>query len=75
MNEPFKFQVGKVYQTKCGQYVKVLGRTDMRGYECLVCSDERHRYDRSTSSSDAGRVTGTNHDYSNPHNFKRDASK
>ena len=29
-------------------------------------------YDRSTSSSDAARVTGTPHDYSCPHNFKRE---
>ena len=52
--------------------VTVLGRTDSVGYECLECSDERYRYDRSTHGSDAGRVTGSSHDYSYPHNFKRE---
>lgn len=71
MNKKFTFQVGETYETQAGDMVKVLGRTDIVGYECLECSDGRYRYDRSTYSNDAGRVTGTNHDYSHKHNFKR----
>ncbi len=72
----FKFEVGKVYKTKIGHSVLVLSRTgcdgsEPAGYECLVCSDGKHRYDRSTNNSDAGRVTGTKHDYSCPDNFAR----
>lgn len=67
----FIFEVGKTYKTQKGKRVKVLGRTDHKGYECLICSDKKHRYDRSTHSTDSGRVTGTDHDYSYPDNFKR----
>lgn len=69
----FKFEVGQTYETQAGKFVKVLDRANLhlKGYECLVCSDEKHRYDRSTTNSDAGRVTGTEHDYSCPDNFKR----
>lgn len=69
---PFMFQVGETYNTQAGAEVLVLYRTEHRGYECLECSDKRYRYDRSDSSSDAGRCTGTNHDYSYPHNFVRE---
>lgn len=69
---PFMFEVGKSYMTQEGKMVKVIGRTDKyRGYECLICDDGKHRYDRSDHSSDAGRVTGTAHDYSYPSNFNR----
>lgn len=68
----FAFERGKEYQTQAGEFVTVLGRTLDAGYECLICSDGKHRYDRSTTSADAGRVTGTNHDYSCPDNFKRE---
>lgn len=67
----FQFEIGQEYQTQSGEIVKVLGRTNLIGYECLICSDKKHRYDRSTESDDAGRVTGTNHDYSCPDNFRR----
>lgn len=67
----FMFAEGETYETQAGEKVTVLGRTFSKGYECLRCSDHRYRYDRSNSNSDAGRVTGTNHDYSHPHNFKR----
>ena len=67
----FMFQVGEIYKTQAGEEVLVLYRTEKRGYECLECSDKRYRYDRSTHNSDAGRCTGTNHDYSCPHNFVR----
>lgn len=76
MKTQFKFKVGASYLTQRGELVKVLGRVNTRqpwgkGYECLRCSDRKHRYDRSTSSEDAGRVTGTPHDYSCLDNFKR----
>ena len=69
---PFLFKIGKTYETQAGEMVTVLRRTKSKGYECLECSDERYRYDRSTHRSDSGRVTGTPHDYSYPHNFKRE---
>lgn len=71
---PFRYIVGCEYRTQDGQYVKVLGRASLQhpGYESLICSDGKHRYDRSTSEdSDAGRVTGTAHDYSYVGNFTR----
>lgn len=67
----FTFRIGQTYETRSGDMVKVIGRTRSKGYECLICSDGKYRYDRSTSKSDAGRVTGTPHDYSCPDNFKR----
>ena len=69
----FQFEIGQRYQTQSGEIVKVLGRTNTVGYECLICSDKKHRYDRSTESDDAGRVTGTAHDYSCPDNFRRNS--
>jgi len=70
---PFRFEIGKSYETQAGDTVMVLGRTDTKGYECLICSDDKHRYDRSTGNgSDSGRVTGTAHDYSCPDNFKKE---
>lgn len=71
MPKTFKFTIGHTYETQTGELVKVLGRTRSVGYECLRCSDGKYRYDRSTYSGDAGRCTGTNHDYSDPDNFKR----
>ena len=67
----FKYTVGQRYRTQSGVTVEVLGRTKTLGYECLICSDEKRRYDRSDHSEDAGRVTGTPHDYSCPDNFAR----
>ena len=67
----FKFEIGKQYKTQGGEMVTVIGRTETVGYECVECSDDIYRYDRSTNSLDAGRVTGTNHDYSDPRNFAR----
>lgn len=67
----FQFQIGEYYLTQSGNYVKVMSRTNFAGYETLLCSDSKHRYDRSTTSVDAGRVTGTPHDYSDGSNFAR----
>ena len=72
LRNTFMFEVGKTYETQAGNMVTVLGRTDLIGYECLECSDNIYRYDRSKDNSDAGRVTGTAHDYSCLDNFKRD---
>lgn len=66
----FKYEIGKTYETQAGDFVTVIGRTELIGYECLKCSDGIHRYDRSTHSEDAGRYTGSDHDYSEPRNFK-----
>lgn len=71
MKKQFKFKVGHTYTTQTGQLVKVVGRTKLKGYECLICNDGKHRYDRSTHNSDAGRVTGTCHEYTHPDNFAR----
>lgn len=63
----FMFQVGEEYETQAGELVRVIGRTT----ECLQCSDGMYRYDRKGNPGDAGRVTGTEHDYSFRGNFKR----
>ena len=68
----FMFEIGKSYELQNGEWITVIGRTDLEGYECLECSDGCYRYDRSTHAIDAGRCTGTAHDYSDPHNIKRD---
>ncbi len=68
----FKYKIGETYETQCGRFVIVYGRTSLKGHECLICSDGRCRYDISVPNrNDSGRVTGTDHDYSCPHNFKR----
>ena len=67
----FKFEIGKSYELQNGDTIKVIGRTETKGYECLICSDAVSRYDRSTHSGDAGRTTGTNFDYTHPLNIKR----
>ena len=67
----FKYKIGDEYECQDGEMITVIGRTDLKGYECLECSDGRYRYDRSDHSDDAGRCTGTAHDYSYPHNIKR----
>lgn len=70
----FIFEIGKEYKTQAGNIIRVLGRTKLVGYEAIECSDGIYRYDRSTHSSDAGRCTGTSHDYSYEHNILRDES-
>ena len=68
----FKYKVGETYLTQAGEQVTVLGRTELKGYECLICSDGAYRYDRSDHSRDAGRCTGTDLYYSHPQNFKKE---
>lgn len=67
----FLYEVGKSYRTQSNNLVRVLGRTDLKGYECLICDDGIYRYDRSTgiSNGDDGRVTGSCHEYTHPSNF------
>ena len=77
INYEYMFEVGKTYETQAGYLVKVLDRSGIEGIHgalTLVCSDGKYRYDRYHSTSDYGRCTGTNHDYSCPHNLKRPES-
>jgi hypothetical protein len=68
----YRFQVGNTYTTLEGKEVKVVARVDeLKGYECVLGDDGAHRYDRSTSDSDAGRCTGTDHNFTHPQNFRR----
>lgn len=54
------FKVGRIYQTLNGRAVRIVARCDdCKGHETVLGSDNIHRYDRSTNSIDAGRVTGT----------------
>lgn len=68
----FKFLVGKWYTTQAGDLVQIVGRfnTAYAGYETVLGSDGTHRYDRSTHSQDAGRVTGSSFGYTHPANFR-----
>lgn len=73
---PFRFTVGETYELQNGYRVKIVARyTRHRGFETVVDEAGIHRYDRSTSSIDAGRVTATAHDYSHPENIKRENEK
>jgi hypothetical protein len=68
----YLFQVGKTYLTQRGEAVRVVLRhAELRGYETVMGDDGIHRYDRSSHNSDAGRCTGSAHDYSDPENFAR----
>ena len=71
-SENFKFKVGESHELQNGDFVKIIGRTDLIGYECLICSDGRHRYDRSTGlivDVDKGRVTGSSHEFLSQYNI------
>ena len=68
----YQFQIGKIYLTQRGEPVRVVLRhAELRGYETVMGDDGIHRYDRSDHNSDAGRCTGSVHDYSDPENFAR----
>ena len=70
MMQFFKVRVGGYYMLQDGTAVQIMGRYyGLRGYETVVGCDGRHRYDRSTHSSDVGRCTGTDHGYSYPLNL------
>lgn len=71
-SENYKFKVGQEYDLQNGEKIHILGRTDMKGYECLICSDGKYRYDRSTdklTAVDKGRCTGTSHELLHPYNI------
>lgn len=69
---PWRFTLGETYELQNGQHVKIVARhIQLAGYETIEDEAGIHRYDRSTHDSDAGRVTGTPHDYSCPENIKR----
>lgn len=69
---PFKFEVGKTYELQNGDRVQIVARHERtRGYETVIDEHGCHRYDRSISHEDAGRVTGTPHDYSHLLNIRR----
>lgn len=67
----FVIEVGETYLTQDDKHVRILGRTDTKGYECLICDDGIYRYDRSTNNDCVGRTTGSRHDYSDPRNLKK----
>jgi len=69
----FSFLVGKTYVTQGGEIIQIVARSmETKGYETVIDQNGVHRYDRSDSKSDAGRVTGTAHDYSDLRNIKRE---
>lgn len=58
----FLYEVGQTYPTLGDKPVRIVKRhADLKGYETVVGDDGKCRYDRSTHSADAGRVTGTSH--------------
>lgn len=69
-----RFELGKSYRTQGGNVVTVVKvNNENRGYETVQCDDPingdpegGHRYNR---PGDLGRVTGTNHDGSDPRNL------
>lgn len=62
--------LGGTYETQDGKRIKFMGIHNAgKTYETLVDEAGCNRYSRRTS--DAGRVTGTAHDYSFPGNIKR----
>jgi hypothetical protein len=67
----FKFALGKTYTLQNGEKIRLVRRDGSMGYETVVDQYGIHRYDRSTHSKDAGRVTGSAHDYSHPENIAR----
>jgi hypothetical protein len=63
-------ELGGTYRTQDGQLVKMVGIANPGTHlETLVDEHGVHRYSRQID--DAGRVTGTAHDYSHPFNLAR----
>lgn len=69
----FSYEIGKEYPLQNGSIVKILGRTETIGYECLICSDGKYRYDRSTNPVCDGRCTGTCTEFTNEFNLMNDS--
>jgi hypothetical protein len=63
MKGDFQFEVGKTYLTRGGKLVKIINKTDTKGYECVQGNDMNpetgYRYSRSTGTADQGRCTGS----------------
>jgi hypothetical protein len=53
------FLLGSSYQTKAGQWVRIVDESTTRGYECVKGDDGVWRYNR---RSCRGRVTGSSND-------------
>jgi hypothetical protein len=65
--EPFK--VGNWYLTIGGRWICIKRKTNVDSYyETVVCSQGIHRYSN-PNREDFGRVTGSNHDFSDPRNL------
>lgn len=62
-----RFEVGSVYELQNGDRITIVERSG----DYILGSDGVWRYDRMLDPISAGRVTGTNHDYSDPRNIKR----
>ena len=68
----YKIKVGSYYMLQNGTAIQIVGRCYAnRGYETVIGSDGRGRYDRSTHDGCSGRCTGTAHDYSYSFNLQR----
>jgi hypothetical protein len=68
----FKYEIGQTYELQDGTFAQMVDRSVAdEGYETIIDEHGVHRYDRSTSDFDAGRVCGTAHDYSYSKNIKR----
>lgn len=68
----FEYQIGKIYRTQENREIKIVGRTYLENYECVLGSDGVYRYDRSKDKKDTGRVCGTNMEYFDPKNILRE---
>ena len=68
----FTYQIGKIYRTQENREIKIVGRTYLTNYECVLGSDGVYRYDRSKDKKDTGRTCGTNMEYFNPKNILRE---
>lgn len=66
---PFSFQVGQQLTLQNDKQITVLFRSYLKGYECIMGSDGKARYDRSTNKEDTGRCTGTHIAYISPYNI------
>ncbi|ADI96364.1 hypothetical protein Ac42p126 [Acinetobacter phage Ac42] len=72
---PFTYKIGQIIELQSGKLARIEGRSMGNvGYETIFTIDEEypnrhlHKYDRSSSKSDAGRATGSCHQYTNPNN-------
>lgn len=76
-----RFEIGQTYFRMDGRTATIIIRKDdQRFYETVVADDgtkaspEIHRYNRSNGGGDCGRVTGTNHSFTDPRNLIAEAA-